>query len=85
MEINPILRNIIIGFLCFVSMMLGTAITINTFRLIFNYNSDFSYYFKISLYPTLIIFIITIASIYVAPHIFKKLYYYLAIFLSWYI
>ena len=84
MEINPIYRNIIIGILCFFSMMLGTAITINTFRLIFNYESLFSYYFKISIYPTIVIFIITISCIYFSPNIFKKLYYYEAILLSWY-
>ena len=84
MEINPIIRNIIIGCLCFISMMLGMAITINTFRLIFKYNSQFSYYFKISIYPTIAIYIITISCIYVAPQVFKKLYYYLAILLSWY-
>lgn len=84
MEINPYYRNIIIGILCFFSMMLGTAITINTFRLIFNYESLFSYYFKISIYPTIVIFIITISCIYFAPNIFRKLYYYEAILLSWY-
>ena len=84
MEINPIIRNIIIGCLCFISMMLGMAITINTFRLIFIHNSQFSYYFKISIYPTIAIYIITIPCIYVAPQVFKKLYYYLAILLSWY-
>ena len=84
MEINPIIRNIIIGLLCFISMMLGTAITINTFLLIFGYKSEFLYYFKISFYPTIVIFLITILCIYVAQNIFKKLYYYLSILLSWY-
>ena len=84
MEINPYIRNVIIGILCFFSMMFGMAITINTFRLIFVHNSKFSYYFKISTYPTIAIFIITISCIYVAPNVFKKLYYYLAILLSWY-
>ena len=84
MEINPFLRNIIIGILCFFSMMLGMSITINTFRLIFVHNSKFSYYFKISIYPTIAIFLITIPCIYLSPFIFKKLYYYLAILLSWY-
>ena len=84
MEINPILRNIIIGILCFISMMLGSAITINTTRLIFNYTSSFLYYFKLSLYPTILIFLITIPCIYIAPNIFRKLYYYEAILLSWY-
>jgi hypothetical protein len=84
MEINPYIRNVIIGIICFFSMMLGMSITINTFRLIFIHNSKFSLYFKISVYPTIAIFIITISCIYIAPNIFKKLYYYLAILLSWY-
>ena len=84
MEINPYIRNVIIGILCFLSMMFGMAITINSFRLIFAHNSKFSFYFKISTYPTIGIFIITITCIYVAPNVFKKLYYYLAILLSWY-
>ena len=84
MEINPLIRNVIIGILVFFSMMLGMSITINTFQLIFNHKSKFSYYFKISLYPTIAIFIISISCIYIAPKIFKKIYYYLAILLSWY-
>ena len=84
MEINPIIRNIIIGCLCFISMMLGISITINTFLLIFTHHSKFSYYFKISLYPTIVVFIITISLIYLAPRIFKKVYYYLAILYSWF-
>ena len=82
---NVILRNIIIGILCFFGMMLGISITINTIRLIFNYPSQFSYLFKISFYPTLIVFGITIPSIFIAPKLFKKLYYYLAILYSWFL
>lgn len=80
-----ILRNIVIGIICFIGMMLGIAITINTIRLIFNYPSSFFYYFKISFFPTLIIFAITIPSIFAFPKLFKILYYYLAMLYSWFI
>ena len=84
MEINPYIRNIIIGCICFISMMLGMAITINTFRLIFIHNLKFKCYFEISVYPTIAIYIIIISFIYLAPKIFKIIYYSLAILLSWY-
>ena len=79
-----IIRNIIIGCLCFIGMMIGISITINTIGLIFNYPSKFIYLFKTAFYPTLLIFLITIPSIFVAPKLFKKLYYYLAILYSWF-
>ena len=80
-----ILRNIIIGIICFLGMMLGIAITINTIRIIFNYDSLFFKIFKTSFYPTLIVFAITVPSIFIAPKLFKRLYYYLAIIYSWFI
>ena len=68
-----IIRNIIIGILCFLGLMFGTALTINTFRLIFNYPSKFSTIFKASFLPIFISFLIAIPSIFVAPKLFKLL------------
>ena len=80
-----IIRNIVIGIICFIGMMLGIAITINTVRIIFNNDSLFFKIFKISFYPTLIVFAITIPSIFISQKLFKRLYYYLAIIYSWFI
>ena len=82
---NPIKINIIIGTACFIGMILGISLTINTIRLIFNYPSSFLHLLKLSIFPTIVVFIITIPSIFIAPNFFKKLYYYLAILYSWFI
>ena len=79
-----VLRNIIIGLLCFVGMMIGIAITINTVRLIFNYPSNFLAIFKASFFPVFIIFLIAVPSIFISPKLFRKLYYYLAILMEWF-
>ena len=80
-----IIRNIIIGIICFIGMMIGISVTINTIRMIFLYSSIFSTLFKVSFFPTFIVFLITIPTIFVAPNLFRKLYYYLAILYEWFI
>ena len=80
-----IIRNIIIGAICFLGMMIGIAVTINTIRLIFYYPSNFISLFKASFIPILIVYLITIPSIFVAPKLFRKLFLYLSIALEWFI
>lgn len=80
-----IIRNIIIGAICFLGMMIGIAVTINTIRLIFYYPSNFISLFKASFIPILIVYLITIPSIFVAPKLFRKLFLYLSITLEWFI
>ena len=80
-----ILRNIIIGIICFLGFMIGIAITINTIRLTFYYPSNFSGLFKASFIPVLIVYLITIPSIYIAPKLFRKLFLYLSITLEWFL
>ena len=80
-----IIRNIIIGAICFLGMMIGIAVTINTIRLIFYYPSNFISLFKASFIPILIVYLITIPSIFVAPKLFRKLFLYLSIILEWFI
>ena len=80
-----ILRNIIIGIICFLGMMLGIAITINTIRLIFYYPSTFSSLFKSSFIPVLIVYLITIPSLFIAPKLFRILFLILSIGLTWFI
>jgi predicted MPP superfamily phosphohydrolase len=79
------IRNIIIGAICFLGMMIGIAVTINTIRLIFYYPSNFISLFKASFIPILIVYLITIPSIFVAPKLFRKLFLYLSITLEWFI
>ena len=79
-----ILRNIIIAIICFLGMMIGISITINTIRLIFYYSSNFSSLFKASFFPVLIVYLITIPSIFFAPKLFRKLFLYLSIALEWF-
>ena len=66
-------------------MMIGIAVTINTIRLIFYYPSNFISLFKASFIPILIVYLITIPSIFVAPKLFRKLFLYLSITLEWFI
>ena len=80
-----IIRNVIIGILCFLGIMFGIALTINTIRLIFNYESIFSTLFKAAFLPTFVVFLIAIPSIFVAPKLFRKLYFTLAIILEWFL
>jgi len=69
-----IIRNTIIGILCFLGLMFGTALTINTFRVIFNYPSIFCIIFKASFFPIFVSFLVAIPSIFIAP---KLLNYYI--------
>ena len=80
-----IIRNIIIGIICFLGMMIGNALTINTIKLIFYYPSNFSGLFKASFIPILIVYLIAIPSIFVAPQLFRKIFLYLSIILNWFI
>ena len=80
-----IIINIIIGAICFLGMMIGIAITINTIRLIFYYPSKFVSLFEASFIPVLIVYLITIPSTFVAPKLFRKLFLYLSIALEWFI
>ena len=66
-------------------MMIGVAITINTIRLIFYYPSNFASLFKSSFIPILIVYLITIPSIFISPKIFRKLFLFLSIGLTWFI
>ena len=79
-----IIRNIIIGIICFIGMMLGISISINTIILIFNYPSKFIILFKVSFFPTFLVFLITVPTIFIAPNIFRKLYCYLSILYDWF-
>ena len=80
-----IIRNTIIGIICFLGLMFGTALTINTFRVIFNYPSIFCIIFKASFFPTFVSFLVAIPSIFIAPKLFKLLYLILAVIFEWYL
>ena len=80
-----IIRNTIIGILCFLGLMFGTALKINKYRVIFNYPSIFWIIFKASFLPTFISFLIAIPSLFIAPKLFKILYLILAVIFEWHL
>ena len=62
----------------------GSSITINTFIIIFNYDSRFLHLMYETFWTTLIIYIIIIISLYTSKTLFHYFYYLFFVFIAWF-
>ena len=81
---NPLYRVVRMATYCYIGFILGSGFTFNTFRLLFNYESNIIKIMCSAILPATIFYIILISSLYINMTLFKKLYYILFFILGWF-
>ena len=81
---NPLKLIILKSIFYFLIFEFGSSITINTYIIIFNYQSRFLLLFYKTFWSTLIFYIIIIISLYTSKIIFHYLYYLFFVLIAWF-